>query len=313
MNVLIVGTGIIGTIYGWALKRSGAQVTHLVRTGAGTRGFDIDVLDERKGYPKNALYHYEAHCVVQDGLTDEYDVVLLPVRTAQVSAALAQLAPVLGSAVFVTMSANFLGTEQWESIVPHERLIVGYPDGGGTWRGRLCWCNIGAEIHLQQPDAAQQHAAALVQELFCPADIHPDWQGNMTHWLWVHNATSTPIWLAMLRYGQLKPFLRDKALFYRSILACKEVLGLCWRRGVDTALCREENSWLTMPRAVSYGIFKLLYTCNKSMQRYSAHAMEGASEAFDCLNDIMQSADEHNFPVPELRQIGQEAAAARGL
>jgi len=32
MNILIIGTGIIGTIYGWALKEAGHEVTHLVRT-----------------------------------------------------------------------------------------------------------------------------------------------------------------------------------------------------------------------------------------------------------------------------------------
>ena len=32
MNVLIVGTGVIGTIYGWTLKESGIHVAHLVST-----------------------------------------------------------------------------------------------------------------------------------------------------------------------------------------------------------------------------------------------------------------------------------------
>ena len=33
MKTLIVGTGVIGTIYGWALSESGADITHLVRKG----------------------------------------------------------------------------------------------------------------------------------------------------------------------------------------------------------------------------------------------------------------------------------------
>ena len=33
MKTLIVGTGIIGVIYGWALAQAGEDVTHFVRKG----------------------------------------------------------------------------------------------------------------------------------------------------------------------------------------------------------------------------------------------------------------------------------------
>ncbi|MFN8468368.1 MAG: 2-dehydropantoate 2-reductase N-terminal domain-containing protein [Caldilineaceae bacterium] len=33
MKTLIVGTGIIGTIYGWALAEADVDVTHFVRKG----------------------------------------------------------------------------------------------------------------------------------------------------------------------------------------------------------------------------------------------------------------------------------------
>ena len=33
MRVLVVGAGIIGSIYGWALAESGHRVVHLVRAG----------------------------------------------------------------------------------------------------------------------------------------------------------------------------------------------------------------------------------------------------------------------------------------
>ena len=33
MKTLIVGTGVIGVIYGWALTEAGMDVTHFVRKG----------------------------------------------------------------------------------------------------------------------------------------------------------------------------------------------------------------------------------------------------------------------------------------
>jgi 2-dehydropantoate 2-reductase len=58
MKTLIVGTGIIGVIYGWALSQADMDVTHFVRKGKKDRfkdGVKLDVLDERKGHPKYAL------------------------------------------------------------------------------------------------------------------------------------------------------------------------------------------------------------------------------------------------------------------
>jgi len=52
MRVLVIGTGIIGSIYGWALAESGQEVVHLVRSGRAATlrdGVTLDVFDRRKG------------------------------------------------------------------------------------------------------------------------------------------------------------------------------------------------------------------------------------------------------------------------
>jgi 2-dehydropantoate 2-reductase len=57
MKILVVGTGVIGTIYGWALAESGNEVVHYVREekiGAFKDGIKIKMLDERKGHKKIA-------------------------------------------------------------------------------------------------------------------------------------------------------------------------------------------------------------------------------------------------------------------
>ena len=56
MNILVVGAGIIGSVYGWALAESGNHVVHLVRSGRAAAfrdGLTLDVLDRRKGHKRN--------------------------------------------------------------------------------------------------------------------------------------------------------------------------------------------------------------------------------------------------------------------
>ena len=82
MKTLIVGTGVIGVIYGWALSEAGVDVTHFVRKGKTDRfrkGVDLDLLDERKGYHPKKMYHYALKCTDSISLSDEYELVIVPV------------------------------------------------------------------------------------------------------------------------------------------------------------------------------------------------------------------------------------------
>ena len=66
MKTLVVGTGIIGILYGWALAQAGVDVTHFVRKGKKDQfkdGVNLDLLDERKGHPKYNLTKYKLKCV----------------------------------------------------------------------------------------------------------------------------------------------------------------------------------------------------------------------------------------------------------
>jgi ketopantoate reductase PanE/ApbA-like protein len=52
MRVLLIGTGIIGSIYGCALADNGQDVVHLVRSGRAASlcdGLAVDMFDRRKG------------------------------------------------------------------------------------------------------------------------------------------------------------------------------------------------------------------------------------------------------------------------
>ena len=56
MRILVIGAGVIGTIYGWAFSEAGHEVTHFVHPGKAARfaaGIPMDVLDSRKGYKKH--------------------------------------------------------------------------------------------------------------------------------------------------------------------------------------------------------------------------------------------------------------------
>jgi 2-dehydropantoate 2-reductase len=58
MKTLIVGTGVIGATWGWALSEAGIDVTHLVRPGRKDEfkdGVTLELRDGRKGHKRTML------------------------------------------------------------------------------------------------------------------------------------------------------------------------------------------------------------------------------------------------------------------
>lgn len=306
MNVLIVGTGVIGTIYGWALKEAGVKVTHLVRSGKPdlvSNGAKIDILDERKGFKKYNQTKYDI--TITESLEEHstYDLVIVPTNWYQTEPALKAIAPKCPDSFFYILTSNWTGTEMFDSILSKNRYILGYPDGGGTIKKGVYWTNIGPEIHIAKPEPDNEKGFELVREVFLKASITPDIQENILYWLWVHNAGSTAISLAFQKYKNVEKYLTDKKLLKHSFLATRECLDLCEKRGAYSKKFPEISAfrwpmWLLIP------MFRYNFRHNESMKRYTAHGESMPVEDIACnYYDILKTAKELNFEMPYYQEL----------
>ncbi len=83
MQVLVVGAGIIGSIYGWTLAESGHHVVHLVRSGRSAAlrdGLPLDMFDRRKGHKRNFRGLYRLNAVETLSPRDAFELVIVPVK-----------------------------------------------------------------------------------------------------------------------------------------------------------------------------------------------------------------------------------------
>jgi 2-dehydropantoate 2-reductase len=312
MKTLIVGSGVIGIIYGWALHTVGVDVTHFVRPGRINQfldGVTLDLLDERKGYPPKAIYTYPIRCVDSISPSDGYELIIVPTNGQQVESAIKALAPVSGDATFLIFSGNWDGLAAYDAILPREHYLLGYPDGGGTIREGVYWANLGAEVHLGLLDGQSAERLEQVKGLFIRADMRPDMQENILHWLWVHNAGVIGFAAGLAKYRQLQPYLADKALVYRSIRATKELYDLCARRGVELGKY-PEIGYVKLPIWLTAFLLKLNFRRNESMQRYTAHATSDGSlrESKYYYEQMMRTASEISLEMPEMRALGMYLA-----
>ncbi|MCC7359260.1 MAG: ketopantoate reductase family protein [Anaerolineales bacterium] len=308
MKTLIVGSGVIGVLYGWALHQAGVEVAHFVRVGQSDRfpnGVTLDLLDERKGHPAKAIHPYPIRCVESVSPADGYELILVPTNAQQVASALAALAPVSGDATFLLLSGNWEGTAAIDAILPRERYLLGYPDGGGTVRDGVYWTNLGPEVHLGLHTGHSAERLARVRAVFARAGLRADMQANILHWLWIHNAGVIGFAAGFARYRDIQAYLDDKALVYQSIRATKELYNLCARRGVALK-DYPEISYINFPIGLVALLLCWNFRRNESMQRFTAHAATAGSlrETRYHYAGMLRTARELGAETPNLAALG---------
>jgi 2-dehydropantoate 2-reductase len=308
MKTLIVGSGVIGVIYGWALNQAGVDVTHFVRPGKKDQypdGVTLDLLDERKGYPPKSMQHYPIRCVEAISPVDGYELIIVPTNAQQIEAALKTLLPDSGNATFLIFSSNWDGTAAYDAILPRERYLRGYPDAGGTIRDGVYWTNIGPEVHLGLLDGQSAEKMEQVKAIFVRANLNPDMQQNILHWLWIHNAGVIGIAAAFAKYKTIAGYLGDKPLVKQSLQATRELYALCSRRGVNLKQF-PEISYMNWPLWLVAILLRLNFSRNESMQRYTAHAASEGSlqETKYHYDKAMCTADQLSFEMPNLKAVG---------
>jgi len=308
MKTLIVGTGIIGVIYGWALAEADVNVTHFVRKGRKEQfkdGVTLDLLDERKGHIKNNVARYALKCVEEIAPSDGFELIIVPTNVHQTEDALKMLAPVSGQAVFLVFSGNWEGVTFIDKLISRDRYLLGYADGGGTIREGVYWTNLGGEVHLGKEDDKAKEPLEKVKALFAQAGIQADVQENIEHWLWHHIAGTVGFSAGFAKHRDVQAFLKDKQLLRQCILSTRELYALCEKRGVkiDDYF---ETKMMNFPVWLVAMLLRWNFSRNESMQRFTAHAASEGSlqETKVYYASIVKTAEELGFDMPYTKALG---------
>jgi 2-dehydropantoate 2-reductase len=196
MNVLVVGSGVIGTVYGAVLASSGANVDvldHGARTAEvatkGLRAYDV----AGGGSLESAVR------VVPDAHAVAYDLVLVAVTRERLAAACAALVPLLGEPVVLTLGNNPSGRLGIPDLAP-ARVRLGFPGIGGT-----LVAGVANYIRItQQPTALEACDEPYLSELAAMLDGHGfavQRVGDMDGWLAYHALFVACIAAALYRCG----------------------------------------------------------------------------------------------------------------
>ena len=143
---------------------------------------------------------------------------------------------------------------------------------GGTVRGDgAYWTNLGAEVHLGEVDGKPSEKLEKVKALFAHADMKPDVQENIVHWIWQHIAGAVGYAAGFAKHREMNAYLADKELLRQCTLATLELFKLCQLRGVDLKKFPEAG-FVNFPVWLVTMLVRWNIKRQESAQRYTAHA-----------------------------------------
>jgi 2-dehydropantoate 2-reductase len=302
MKILIVGTGVIGTIYGSVLSEK-HNVLHFVRKekldSLNNKEITYDILDERMDKKhQNTSGTYIYNCV--DQADDSYDLIIVPVKCFQLKEVLHMLIKQAPNANYLLFTLDWNSISDIDSILEKNQYIMGYAGGGGTFKSDLLWANVGNDIMLGGVHQEQQPLLDNVSELFKSCGIIAEIPNNPLHWLWIHNVGSAPLGVALAKYNDIGKLLNDRTLVKTSFLAMREGYKICKKRGVNLKQYGEVKM-ISIPLLLLYPMFRFNFTKNPIMQRYTAHAIDSIDEMVQNFKEIFQTGSSLGIDMPNMK------------
>lgn len=305
MNILVIGTGVIGTIYGMALSNAGHQVTHYVRPGKGqqfTNGIRVHILDGRGKKPHEYETHYALKVTETLASQPDYDLILVSVRHYQLPALLPLLREHAGQADILFFNGNWQGLDEIDACLPRSRYLWGFPVAGGGYTpdGTLNAALLD-EIRLGEIDGQETPRLQRIKAAFESAELKADVQANILHWLWVHFAINSGVIGAAFKAGGARALLNSIPRLREAILAGREALEVCKRRGVKIADFEDARSFSQPAWLGAVAIWAMMKTNLPARRIMETHTAVDELQAI--FSDVRTTGEQLQVSMPYFQSL----------
>lgn len=312
MKVLVIGTGVIGTTYGYVLANVGHDVTHYVRRGqasADATDIEIRLLDGRTAEPRQIEAVYPAKIVEDFGQDDAYELIIVSLKHYDVPGILPQLAADAGGADILFFN-NWWDDLASIDAVLSGRYLWGFPVAGGGWIDGALDAALLDSVHLGEVGGGASARLTRIKALFESAGLRVEIETAILPWLWVHFATEAGLISSAIAAGSIDALLDDTSRLEAAILAGREALEVCRARGVDIDAVPDAQTFYAPAGAVAVGVHDF-YTTNLPARRI-LERHTGVDELKRIYGDVVATGRELGVAMPRLTGLGPAVEAWTG-
>ena len=309
MKTLIVGTGNIGLIYGWALSRSGADICHVVRKASPAKysgDVKIDLLDMRGDVPTSYITSYRPRITDSPSPKDGYKVVLVATNHLQAESAVQQYRELAARADFLMFTANWGGTEKMDALLSPSRYLWGYSvSSGGRDRDGVLYANIQKQYRIGELSGSRTQRLERIIEMFGKVGFVADVKPNIMEWLWVHHAINAGVIGTALYMGGLPGNDDDIEVWVLMVRAVKDALAVLQKRGVDVRAYADTKPFLLTDEAAAANRFRQMMLSMPHYERTKgcSHFNTSPEEMKRFYLDVLETGDSLGVSMPYLASL----------
>jgi 2-dehydropantoate 2-reductase len=302
MRILVLGTGVIGSVYASKLLQAGHDVVLLAR---GQRLADLEthglILTDAESGKRT-----EQSVAVVSALVPEthFDLVLVAVRAEQLEGTLPILTGMKdGSAVLFFGNTGNHGAQLTAAL--GERVLFGFPAAGGTRDGpTITYVSIRQQkTMLGEPDGATTFRIRNLQQVLNGVGFPTRISADIAGWLLGHAAFVVPIAFALFRVGIDAPGLAaDPATMRLMVLATREAFTALSATGNDE-IPPNLRALYRLPTVLVIAYWRRVFNGPRGELWFGAHSRAAPAEMHALARDLQETMRRAGRPTPNLERL----------
>jgi 2-dehydropantoate 2-reductase len=302
LRILVLGAGVIGSVYAGKLVQAGHEVVLLAR---GPRLVEVQtdglVLEEAQSGKRSVL---SVSAVSEPATDDRFDLVLVPVRAEQLPSTLPVLTGLTDHSD-VLFFGNTANRQAELTAALGERAVFGFPAAGGTWEGSAVRYVLISQqkTMLGEVDGTTSPRVRHLQSVLNEAGLPTLISANIEDWLVAHAAFVVPIAFALYRVGVDPARLAaDPASLRVMVLATREAFTALRAKGNDEIPTNLRILYRLPTRVVS-GYWRRVLNSPRGELWFGAHSRAAPEEMRDLAEKLQETLLQTGHPTPDLNKL----------
>jgi 2-dehydropantoate 2-reductase len=306
MRIFVIGAGVIGSIYGWQLQKSGCEVTHLIRKTKidlyKSSGIHMRCLDLRTSKRSVIEEEYYPGFVESLSKNEEYDFIIVAVNSNQLEDVLVLLKKYSGSAHIVFLQNLHLGDDEIiaKYLVP-SRYFIAYPfkAGGGRKDNLIDGVIFGMMLTNTVVGEVGGSITSRIKQfhhLLKLASMNPKIISNIIPYVRTHYVWGAGCLAAYLKAGNYKDFQRAD-IIKESYLAMREAWEICVRQGINPKKVTP-TKYYYLPFIVLIPFTQWIYRQKGMQEMFEGHVQHSPDEMKDMYFTLLALGKQYKVNMP---------------
>jgi 2-dehydropantoate 2-reductase len=300
MRILVLGAGVIGSVYAGKLLQAGHEVVLLAR---GPRLVDLQthglILQDAQSGDRSVL-----PVPVSEAVGGHFDLVLVPVRAEQFVSTVPLLTEMTDGSD-VLFFGNTASRQAELSAALGDRAVFGFPAAAGSLAGSVVRYVLISQqkTMLGEPDGTSSPRVRLLRSLLIDAGFPTLTSAHIEDWLMAHAAFVVPIAFALYRVGvDPAKLAADPVSMRLMVLATRQAFTALRASGNDQ-IPRNLRILYGLPTRVVTGYWRRVLNSPRGELWFGAHSRAAPEEMRNLADQLQQAMRHTGHPTPDLSRL----------